>query len=245
MDTSFKVRRESASQIAGGSRARAADVVLISIGALIAALALADAEADRASELATVAYAAAFALVPFPAFRLYDASPGRSKRRVARVTALAWLLAQAGAALTMNVLLPAPNVSVHGYLLWAFASCVTLVASRLTARTTLACIGSVQESKQRLASVGKGMHRDAILKRIARMPSAGLRAAATPEPGGVSRSGRICVQCFRTLETFVQHVRAHSIPEAWLALPNRETRVVTTMIDVLRLTHHANRTARC
>ncbi|WP_155696665.1 hypothetical protein [Burkholderia stagnalis] len=91
MDMSFETRRWNASQTAGGSIARVSDVVLISAGALVAALVLPATGSDQSSELAIVALSATFALVLFPAFGVCQAPLGRTKFRTAILTVLAWL----------------------------------------------------------------------------------------------------------------------------------------------------------
>ncbi|KVL37819.1 undecaprenyl-phosphate glucose phosphotransferase [Burkholderia sp. MSMB1835] len=234
MDTSFEGRRWQASQNAGGSIARASDVVLISAGALVAALALPEPDTGGAAELANVACAATFALVLFPAFRLNHLSLGRSTYRTAAVTAFAWLLAQASAALVMRALLPALNVSPYWHLLWTATSGVALVASRLVARTTLERIARARDGDRLVAIVGAGTHRDALLERIGELPSAGFRAAATLDFGGVPREHGIDVPSFRSLDAFARHVRAHAIPEIWLALPIDEARTVMAVLDTFR-----------
>ncbi|KVZ76993.1 undecaprenyl-phosphate glucose phosphotransferase [Burkholderia ubonensis] len=234
MDTSFEGRRWHASQNAGGSIARASDVVLISAGALVAALALPEPDTGGAAELANVACAATFALMLFPAFRLNHLSPGRSKYRAAAVTSFAWLLAQASAALVMRALLPALNVSPYWHLLWTATSGVALVASRLVARTTLERIARARDGDRLVAIVGAGTHRDALLERIGELPSAGFRAAATLDFGGVPREHGIDVPSFRSLDAFARHVRAQAIPEIWLALPIDEARTVMAVLDTFR-----------
>ena len=226
MDTSFEPRHAHAARAAGGLIARIADVALISFGALAAALVLPGTDVDRSSELAAVACAATFALMLFPALRLYHAPARPARHRTALLIAFAWLIAQAGAALVMRVLAPTLAIPLPWYLLWTATSGIALVASRVVAGTTLERIGRPQESDRLVAIVGSGAHRDAVLDRIASVPSAGFRAAAmfdiaradTTSPGGMPR--------FRDLDTFAQHVRTHAIPEVWLALPIGEARIV-------------------
>ncbi|WP_269501777.1 undecaprenyl-phosphate glucose phosphotransferase [Burkholderia sp. IMCC1007] len=233
MDTSFEARRAPAPQNAGGSIARVSDVVLISAGALAAALILPASKAGAAPELANVASAATFALMLFPVFRLYHAQPARSKYRTAAVTAFTWLLAQAGAALVMLALPPELNVSPYWHLLWTVTSGLALVGSRLVARTTLDRIARARDGDRLVAVVGAGTHRDALLERIDQLPAAGFRAAATLDFGLVTR-GSADVPSFRSLDAFAQHVRERAIPEVWLALPIDEARTVMTVLDAFR-----------
>ncbi|KVM86172.1 undecaprenyl-phosphate glucose phosphotransferase [Burkholderia stagnalis] len=233
MDMSFEARRWNASQTTGGSIARVSDVVLISAGALVAALVFPATGSDQSSELAIVALSATFALVLFPAFGVCQAPLGRSKCRTAVLTVLAWLLAQAGAALVTHVLTATP-APLHWYLLWAATSGVALVASRLVAGRTLDRIGRSHECDRPVAIVGAGAHRDMVLDRIAQAPSTGFRAAAALDLDGTLRDSDAGLPCFRTLDAFVQHVRAHAIPEIWLALPIDEARAVMTVLDAFR-----------
>ena len=234
MDTSFEAGRAHAAQNAGGSIARASDVVLISAGALAAALVLPIPAPGGAAELANVACAATFALMLFPAFGLYRTSPGQSKRRAAAVTAFAWLLAQAGAALVMRALPPTLNVSPNWHLLWTVVTGIALVASRLVARNTLDRVGRTRNGSRLVAVVGAGSHRDALLDRIGQLPSAGFRAAATLDFGVVTHGDSAGVPAFRSLDAFARHVRAQAIPEIWLALPIDEARTVMAVLDAFR-----------
>ncbi|QTD93214.1 undecaprenyl-phosphate glucose phosphotransferase [Burkholderia anthina] len=234
MDTSFEVRRGRAPQNAGGSIARASDVVLISACALAATLVLPAPESGGAAELANVACAATFALILFPAFRLYHAQPGQSKYRAAAVTVFAWLLAQAGAALVMRALPPALSVSPYWHLLWTAMSGIALIASRLVAHSTLDRIARPHDGDRRVAIVGAGSHRDALLERIGQLPADGFRAAAMLDFGVVTRGHDVDVPSFRSLDTFARHVRDHAIPEIWLALPIDEARTVMAVLDAFR-----------
>ncbi|WP_193101612.1 undecaprenyl-phosphate glucose phosphotransferase [Burkholderia sp. Z1] len=234
MDTSFEVRHTQVSPIAGGSIARASDVALISIGALAAALVLPDTRIDRSPELTAVACAATFALVLFPAFGIYRIPRGRSKRRATVLTALAWLLAQACAALVMRALSPASSTPSNWYLLWTVTSGAALCVARLVASRTLDRIGRPPEGGYPVAIVGTGAHCNAVRDRIAGMPSAGFRAAATFDPGVACRERHAGVPHFDALDAFAHHVRTHAIPEVWLALPIGDARTVMTVIDAFR-----------
>ncbi|WP_175718582.1 undecaprenyl-phosphate glucose phosphotransferase [Burkholderia anthina] len=234
MDTSFEVRRAGAPQNTGGSIARASDVVLISAGALATTLVLPAPDAGAAPELANVACAATFALLLFPAFRLYHARPGQSKYRAAAVTAFAWLLAQAGAALVMLTLAPALSVSPYWHVLWAVTTGLALVGSRLVARTTLDRIARARDGDRLVAVVGAGTHRDALLERIGQLPAAGFRAAAILDFGAMTRGSSAEVPSFRSLDTFARYVRERAIPEIWLAVPIDEARTVMAVLDAFR-----------
>ncbi len=234
MDTPFEIRQAHESPVAGGSLARVSDVALISIGALAAALVLPDTGTDRSPELAAVACAATFALMLFPAFGIYRMPDGRTKRRAAILTVLAWLLAQGCAALVMHTLAPESSIPANWYLLWTAASGAALCVPRLVASRTLGRIGHPPAGGHPVAIVGTGAHCDAVRDRIARMPSAGFRAAATFDPDHARPDVRADVPHFDALDTFAQHVRAHAIPEVWLALPIGDTRTVMAVIDAFR-----------
>ncbi|WP_233410067.1 MULTISPECIES: undecaprenyl-phosphate glucose phosphotransferase [Burkholderia] len=214
--------------------ARASDVALISACALAATLVLPAPEGDGAAELANVACAATFALVLFPAFRLYHVRPGQSACRAAAVTAFAWLLAQACAALVMRALPPALSVSPYWHLLWTTTSGIALVGSRLVARTTLDRIARTHDGARLVAVVGAGTHRDALLERIDRLPAAGFRAAAALDFGVETYGNSVDVPSFRSLDAFARHVRERGIPEIWLALPIDDARTVMAVLDAFR-----------
>ncbi|MCA8093423.1 undecaprenyl-phosphate glucose phosphotransferase [Burkholderia anthina] len=214
--------------------ARASDVALISACALAATLVLPAPEGDGAAELANVACAATFALVLFPAFRLYHVRPGQSACRTAAVTAFAWLLAQACAALVMRALPPALSVSPYWHLLWTTASGIALVGSRLVARTTLDRIARTRDGARLVAVVGVGAHRDALLERIGQLPAAGFRAVAALDFGVETHGNSVDVPSFRSLDAFARHVRECAIPEIWLALPIDDARTVMAVLDAFR-----------
>ncbi|CAB3750131.1 undecaprenyl-phosphate glucose phosphotransferase [Burkholderia puraquae] len=236
MDTSFEVRRARAPLNAGGSIARASDVVLISACALVATWVLPAPEGGGAAELANVACAAAFALMLFPAFHLYHVQPHQSKYRAAAVTAFAWLLAQASAALVIRALPPTLSVSPYWHLLWTVTSGVALVGSRLVARTTLDRIARTRDGDRlvAVAVVGAGTHRDTLLARIGQLPASGFRAVATLDFGVATCGSSVDVPSFRSLDAFAQHVREHAIPEIWLALPIDDACTVMAVLDAFR-----------
>jgi Undecaprenyl-phosphate glucose phosphotransferase len=234
MDSSFDARHAHALPAAGGLVTRITDVALISAGALAAALAFPGPDGGRSSELTAVASAATFALVLFPAFRLYHSPSYHRKLRAALLTAFAWLLAQTGAALVMRVLAPALTVPLPWYLLWTAMSGLALVAARLVARTTLERIARPQDGDRLVAVVGAGAHHDAVLERIARVPSAGFRAAALLDITGIVAASTDRIPRFHDLEAFARHVRIHAIPEVWLALPIGEARIVIAVLDAFR-----------
>ena len=92
MDISFEPRHAHAARAAGGLVTRFADVALISFGALAAVLVLPGPDVDRSSELAAVACAATFALMLFPAFRLYHAPVRTALPRPVSKRSSAWII---------------------------------------------------------------------------------------------------------------------------------------------------------
>nr|WP_311767738.1 undecaprenyl-phosphate glucose phosphotransferase [Burkholderia sp. Bp8963] len=207
------------------------DVTLIALSALVTTMVLPHGGGHPSAEVALVASAATFAMVLFPTFGVYRATRNRSKYSVAGRTCIAWIVAQACATLVMLAPYHALSVPTDWHLCWSFASSATLVASRLAAGTLLDRLGHAGKRNCPVAIVGMGTHVNAVLGRIARSSSPGFRAAAVLDMSNPALDDHGGLPRFDELGAFAAHVRAHAIPEVWVALPIAETRAALAVRD--------------
>ncbi|MBR8128940.1 undecaprenyl-phosphate glucose phosphotransferase [Burkholderia ambifaria] len=189
---------------------------------------------DPSDNVAIVASTAAFAMALFPTFGVARTPCHCPTYRIAFVTVLAWLLALTGAAIVMFAMRGALPVPLNGILLWAAASGIALVAFRLVACATFERIVHVGERTRQVAIVGGGAHCTAVLERIAQSPSARYRAAAVLDPDRPAQPAADGIDVLPTLDAFAAHVRAHAIPEVWIALPITEAGTVVRVLDEFR-----------
>ncbi|MCU9952961.1 undecaprenyl-phosphate glucose phosphotransferase [Burkholderia sp. BKH01] len=234
MHTALEERHSAAPPAVHGLLARIVDITLIAVGAAVAAWFFPGNGVDPSNGVAIVASTAAFAMVLFPAFGVARTPHHRAKYRVAILTVAAWLLALAGSAIVMFAIRGALPVPLNGFLFWAAASGIALVTSRLVACASLERIVHMGERTRQVAIVGGGAHCAAVLERIAQSPSASYRAAAVFDPDRPAQPGANGIDVLPTLDAFAAHVRAHAIPEVWIALPITETGAVVRVLDAFR-----------
>ncbi|MBN3786708.1 undecaprenyl-phosphate glucose phosphotransferase [Burkholderia sp. Ac-20353] len=232
MHTALFDRRARTPSAAAGLLARMSDVTLIAFSALVTTMVLPHGGDHPSAEVALVASAATFAMVLFPTFGVYRTTRDRSKYSVAGRTCIAWIVAQACAALVMLAPYHTLSVPTDWHLCWALASSAALIVSRLVAGTIFDRLGNASERDCPVAIVGMGTHVDAVLDRIARSPSPGFRAVTVLDmsnPGAPDDHRGL--PRFDELGAFASHVRAHAIPEVWVALPIADTRAVVAVRD--------------
>ncbi|PRE02454.1 undecaprenyl-phosphate glucose phosphotransferase [Burkholderia ambifaria] len=234
MHTALEQQRAAAPSAIHGLLTRIADITLIAVGAAAAAWFFPGEGIDPSDNVAIVASTAAFAMALFPTFGVARTPCHCPTYRIAFVTVLAWLLALTGAAIVMFAMRGALPVPLNGILLWAAASGIALVAFRLVACATFERIVHVGERTRQVAIVGGGAHCTAVLERIAQSPSARYRAAAVLDPDRPAQPAADGIDVLPTLDAFAAHVRAHAIPEVWIALPITEAGTVVRVLDEFR-----------
>ncbi|WP_244105948.1 undecaprenyl-phosphate glucose phosphotransferase [Burkholderia ambifaria] len=234
MHTALEQQRAAAPSAIHGLLTRIADITLIAVGAAAAAWFFPGEGIDPSDNVAIVASTAAFAMVLFPTFGVARTPCHCPTYRIAFVTVLAWLLALTGAAIVMFAMRGALPVPLNGILLWAAASGIALVAFRLVACATFERIVHVGERTRQVAIVGGGAHCTAVLERIAQSPSARYRAAAVLDPDRPAQPAADGIDVLPTLDAFAAHVRAHAIPEVWIALPITEADTIVRVLDEFR-----------
>jgi lipopolysaccharide/colanic/teichoic acid biosynthesis glycosyltransferase len=165
-----------------GLFARLCDVALIIAAAVLAShIRFAD-WAPRGFIDAFALFTAAFALLLFPVFGVYESWRGRSKRVLAGQVALAWLVVQACAMMVMFSLRQIDFVSRLWFVYWCALAGGMLIAYRLVAHAVLARLRHAGLNLHQVALVGCGQHCNAILRRIEASPATGFRAAAIYVP---------------------------------------------------------------
>lgn len=186
-----------------------------------------------------VVLTAAFVLVLFPAFGVYDSWRGRAKRMLAGQVALAWVVVQACALTAMFSLREIDYVSRLWFVYWSALAGALLIVYRLGAHAVLARLRHAGINLHQVAIVGAGPHCDAILRRIEAAPATGFRAAAVyvPHPGvsDVAQCPAAAnVRRFEALDAFARHVRGADLHEVWLALPLSEERTILHVVAEFR-----------
>ncbi|PMS16504.1 undecaprenyl-phosphate glucose phosphotransferase [Trinickia dabaoshanensis] len=224
-----------------GVMTRLSDVAIVLAGAALAShIRFADGGAhDFVAPF--VALTAAFVLVLFPAFGVYDSWRGRAKRMLAGQVALAWFVAQACALTAMFSLREIDYVSRLWFVYWSALGGALLIGYRLAAHAVLARLRHAGINLHQVAIVGAGAHCEGILRRIEAAPATGFRAAAVfiarehaasaPESDKAAGDG---VRRFDDLDAFARYVRGSDLHEVWLALPLSEERTILRVVGEFR-----------
>ncbi|PPK45409.1 Undecaprenyl-phosphate glucose phosphotransferase [Trinickia symbiotica] len=174
-----------------GLCARLIDVVLIIATAVLASEMRFSGWAHRGFTDAFALFTAAFALVLFPVFGVYESWRGRSKRVLAGQVALAWLVVQACALMVMFSLRQIDFVSRLWFAYWTALAGGLLIAYRLASHAVLARLRHAGMNLHQVALVGSGHHCNAILRRIQAAPATGFRASAIYVPKTASGEARV------------------------------------------------------
>ncbi|HEV3106730.1 MAG TPA: undecaprenyl-phosphate glucose phosphotransferase [Trinickia sp.] len=234
-----------------GLIARLCDVALIiSSAALASQIRFAD-WGQGGFRDAFVLLTAAFALVLFPFFGVYESWRGRSKWVLAGQVAVAWFVVQTCALTAMFSLRQIDFVSRLWFVYWSALAGGLLISYRLVTHAVLARLRHAGLNLHQVALVGCGAHCESILRRIEGAPATGFRTAAvyalktealvTPrEPRAVrvrmpaKAAPKTSVERFHDLEAFAQFVRTHDLHEVWLALPLSAERTILRIIGEFR-----------
>jgi Undecaprenyl-phosphate glucose phosphotransferase len=218
--------------------ARIADVTLIIMGAVIASQIRFEDWEKSGLYAAFVMFTAAFALLVFPVFGVYESWRGRSKLVLAGQVALAFLIVQACAMVAMFSVHQINMVSRLWFAYWTAMAGGLLVAYRLGVHAVLARLRHAGLNLHQVALVGSGAHCDAILRRIERAPATGFRAMAVynthPEQRALDPLRVSCVNTFDDLEAFARYIRESDVHELWLALPLSEERIILRLVSEFR-----------
>jgi Undecaprenyl-phosphate glucose phosphotransferase len=217
-----------------GLMTRVLDVVLVVGGAVAASQVRFEDLTESHFDAAFIAFAAAFALVLFPAFGVYQSWRGRSMLRLTGQISLAWLVVQGCGLALMFALHRTDLISRLWFAYWTGTTGGALIVSRLTAHTVLARIRYAGLNLRKVAIVGSGVHADLVLRKLEASPASGFRACAIfnvrPEAG----VAKTAVPVFDDLSAFGAHVRVEGMQELWLTLPLSEESTILSVVDEFR-----------
>jgi Undecaprenyl-phosphate glucose phosphotransferase len=216
--------------------ARVLDVTAVFVGASVAAQIRFDDLAPRGMNEAFVLLAAAFALVIFPAFELYQSWRGRSKALMAGQVALAWIVVQGCALIAMySTMHHVDAVSRLWFAYWTAVAAGLLIAWRVIAHGVLSHVRRAGMNLHQVAIAGSAAQCDEIVRRIDSEPGSGFRATAlyNTVPDTPPRNGTGAALC-DTIEGFAQFIREHDVHELWLALSLAEERTVVRLVTEFR-----------
>ena len=217
-----------------GLMARVLDVVLVVGGAVAASQVRFEDLTESHFDAAFIAFAAAFALVLFPAFGVYQSWRGRSMLRLTGQISLAWLVVQGCGLALMFALHRTDLISRLWFAYWTGTTGGALIVSRLAAHTVLARIRYAGLNLRKVAIVGCGAHSALVMHKLDASPASGFRACAIfnvrPEVC-VAKAG---VPVYDDLSAFGAHVRAEGMQELWLTLPLSEESTILSVVDEFR-----------
>ncbi|WP_322106707.1 undecaprenyl-phosphate glucose phosphotransferase [Paraburkholderia sp. J41] len=216
--------------------ARALDVSAVMLGASLASEIRFDDVAPRGVNEAFVLLAAAFALVIFPAFELYQSWRGRSKVLLASQVSLAWLVVQGCALLAMySTMHHVDAVSRLWFAYWTALAGGLLITWRVAAHGVLSHVRRAGHNLHQVAIAGSASQCAEIVRRIGNEPGSGFRASAllhtVPHAAPASANGAAVCE---TVESFAQFIREHDVHELWLALSLAEERTVARLVTEFR-----------
>jgi Undecaprenyl-phosphate glucose phosphotransferase len=216
-----------------GLLARFFDIAMVVGGATIASRIRFDNVAEPGYYMPFVAIAAAFALVLFPGFGVYESWRGRSKVVLASHVSLAWLVVQACVLVLMFSLHRLDDVSRLWFAYWTAMSGAWMIVGRLLTHAVLARMRLAGMNFHQVAVVGCGEHCESIMRRIERANQSGFRTIAvynaSPDVPITSR-----VPVFDDFDAFVRHVREQHVHEVWLALPLSQDRTILRFVNEFR-----------
>ncbi|WP_322030761.1 undecaprenyl-phosphate glucose phosphotransferase [Paraburkholderia sp. J76] len=217
--------------------ARVLDVSAVMIGASVASEIRFDDISPRGVNESFVLLAAAFALVIFPAFELYQSWRGRSKALLAGQVSLAWLVVQGCALISMySTMHHVDAVSRLWFAYWTALAGGLLITWRFLAHGVLSHMRRAGMNLHQVAIAGSASQCDEIVRRIDAEPGSGFRASAlynTMPQSARPASEKVAPVC-ETIEAFAQYIREHDVHELWLALSLAEERTVVRLVSEFR-----------
>ncbi|RDJ97816.1 undecaprenyl-phosphate glucose phosphotransferase [Paraburkholderia lacunae] len=213
---------------------RMLDVVSIVVCARLASLLRFEELAPQGIDTALVTFAAAFALVVFPVFGIYQSWRGRSTLRLAAQVVLAWSVVQICVLVLLFGLHRTDSISRLWFACWTAFTAVSLVGTRMAVRSVLSHARNAGLNLRHVAIVGCGVHCEDIARNIRRSPGSGFRALAAFDARPTCNVSRARVPTFDDFNSFVGFVRRNMVREIWLALPLSEEQTILRFVNEFR-----------
>ncbi|MEM5312202.1 undecaprenyl-phosphate glucose phosphotransferase [Paraburkholderia sp. JHI869] len=217
--------------------ARVLDVSAVMIGASVASEIRFEDVVPRGVNEAFVLLSAAFALVIFPAFELYQSWRGRSKALLAGQVSLAWLVVQGCALISMySTMHHVDVVSRLWFAYWTALAGGLLITWRFFAHGVLAHMRRAGMNLHQVAIAGSASQCDEIVRRIDAEPGSGFRASVlfNTMPQSARPASEKDAPVYDTIEALAQYIREHDVHELWLALSLAEERTVVRLVSEFR-----------
>jgi Undecaprenyl-phosphate glucose phosphotransferase len=220
-----------------GLLARILDAALVVAGAVAASQVRFEDLAGANVDAAFIAFAAAFALVVFPAFGIYESWRGRSIARFAGQISIAWVVVQ-GCGLTLMFLVHKTDlISRLWFAYWTGMTGGALVVSRGIVHFVLGRIRHAGLNLRKVAIVGTSAQAGKVLRKINASTASGFRAAAIWVTDGKDKTANVvmsAIPVFCDFEAFANHIRREDVQELWLALALSEEGTVSRIVDAFR-----------
>ncbi|MGF6774156.1 Undecaprenyl-phosphate glucose phosphotransferase [Paraburkholderia sp. GAS199] len=213
---------------------RVLDVVWIVVCARIASLLRFDELSPQAVDTALVTFAAAFTLVVFPVFGIYQSWRGRSILRLVAQVIFAWVAVQLCVLVLLFGLHRTDSISRLWFVTWSGLTALSLISTRVVVRSVLSHARNAGLNLRHVAIVGCGSHCEDIVRNIRRSPSTGFRALAAFDARPSHSVSRARVPTFDNFEGFVGFVRRNGVREIWLALPLSEEQTILRFVNEFR-----------
>jgi Undecaprenyl-phosphate glucose phosphotransferase len=217
-----------------GFMARLTDIALISAGALIAWHSIKQVEAFSTANTALLAFVVAFALMWFPFVGVYGSWRGRAKRGLAAVLVIAWVLTLGSALALACSLELTGEISGTWIVVWACATCVALIGSRVIAHTVLARLRRAGRDLRYVAVVGAGSHYASIVRKIRNAPASGFSVVLELDMQSNGETPEGHPATYDELAAFAAQVRESGAQEVWIAVPMSQEFAVLKILDQFR-----------
>jgi Undecaprenyl-phosphate glucose phosphotransferase len=220
-----------------GLLARILDVALVVGGAVIASQVRFEDFVIANVDAEFIAFAAAFALVIFPAFGIYKSWRGRSIARFAGHLSIAWLVVQGCGLALMFLVHKSDLISRLWFAYWTGVTGGALIVSRGLVHFVLGRIRNAGLNLREVAIVGTSAQAGKVLRKIDASPTSGFRAAAIWATDGKDKTASVAMSAipvFCDFEAFANHIHREGVQELWLALALSEEETVSRVVDAFR-----------
>jgi Undecaprenyl-phosphate glucose phosphotransferase len=213
------------------------DVALVVAGAFAASQVRFEESVSATVDTEFIAFAAAFTLVVFPAFGIYESWRGRSIVRFAGQLSVAWLAVQGCGLALMFLTHKTDLISRLWFAYWTGMTGGALIVSRGVVHFMLGRIRRAGLNLRKVAVVGTSPQAGKVLRKIDASTTSGFRAAAIWATDGHDLAASIvthAIPVFRDFEAFSNHIHREGIQELWLALGLSEEGTVSRVVDAFR-----------